>query len=313
MSNYNRKLTEEEMQAFLEEQEEEKLLESDEAFMEALDGTEIEDEPCAETECKIKDPAIKALFEELGVTQPASSEEREALRIEAFKEGHPIAHRSVKTDEFGNHYIRHAFVDMNTIRFQGYEVCRQKAEARRERADYVKRAAYTQNDIFLTDPVSDEHLQLMFDAILKPFVHKLRAYAEVLNRRLERSLRKLIPRQLTRAYGIYPDSIPRSPGFICRSKSGNVFYAELDMPIYFEPGTEYSIAKETASVSHNVDSYFEKVIDEYNATKAVYEKRTRSTYARLAKFNELITYLDVLKENPHWFDLLYTIVTSKTL
>lgn len=290
------------------EQQEDEVQELEESMRDELDAMEIP--PTDE---------VKRLMAELGVSQPKTREECIALQNESRSGGHLKASYYTSRDAEGNKTTNASVLDYREIHAKAVEVHNKKRKAREERITYVKRAAFTQDDIFLSDPVPDQYLQQLFDSIMEPYLTRMNLHASIIRKRLYKNLKSFIPMRLLNAYRDFPQSVIKDPGFVCRTPNGGVFWAELDFPAYIDPGEAYELAKTQHANRRMYDRnndpavHFDKEVDAYTKAKRIYMDKLRTTYAHLTKYNEQVSYIDILRQWPLWFDTLYTIVTNKVL
>lgn len=198
-------------------------------------------------------------------------------------------------------------------RAKGVAASVQRAKERRQKKILVTRAAVNQNDVMLSDPVTQEQLKMLIAELVKDHTATIDGLFEYINKRFSDLLRPLVPRALQNCAKAYPQSVKRCKGFMYKASyefgKGHCFWATPDIPYFFTQGTEqellekvkpdflYRIDKAIANYMHHIDMRTTKELK----------------YASVLVDRHVKTYYDLLKYNPFWFETLYKLVTNKEL
>lgn len=175
----------------------------------------------------------------------------------------------------------------------------------RERKTLIRREAFNQDLIPLSNPVDKAHLRLLVEVLTRKYTNDMNRYSGYVNKRLTKLLSPLIPHRLRLCRIAYPNAFKQHPGFLYRASKeygqGLTFWATPDIPYYFEQGTEQGVIEGSdPSLLYAVD----KAIAAFNEVR---EKRKEVEVKSASKLlrSRIKTYFDLLKLDPYWFEALY--------
>lgn len=177
----------------------------------------------------------------------------------------------------------------------------------------IQRKAFSQEFIQLSAAIDNSDLKELVALLVEEHTRMITKLSNFINNRLASLLKPLIPRKLRECYYLYPNSIKACPGFLYKASkeygSGLTFWATPSVPYYFAQNTECSVlARNKPELLISVD----KAVQSYYA-HANKRKEKEIKYASLLIRKNVITYFDLLRLNPFWFELLYKHITKKEL
>lgn len=232
------------------------------------------------------------------------------IRAEADIEKNPDGdYRNIGYNTIDSEGVTH--VNFQVVPLEKVEEYRQRLK-QKYYADYrVKKRelmekAFRQTDIDLNAVIPDIELNILISLITSKLREQRDRNKAIINRYIERALRRLIPSPLRIAYYKYKGCVKACPGFMyytTEEKGESLkFWATPDMPYYFKQGTEMQTLIE--------DAYdFLEVIDK--RVHIFYEKEARLAVVEVKMASEVLsslpngTYLDLVKHNAIWFNRLY--------
>lgn len=178
------------------------------------------------------------------------------------------------------------------------------AEAHRARIRVIQQRAFNQHIIDLNDSISKEHAQMIVLALTDKIQALINKYEDFVVKRVNTLLAARIPRQLKNSYKAYPNAFIKNIGFLYTTseyiKPIYTFFVRLDIPYYFEQGTEKMVLQNyCAPYIQKIDDVIFK-IENYKIRKNEAAVSYAMKIAQLPKR----TYAELLKRYPIWFDLL---------
>lgn len=187
---------------------------------------------------------------------------------------------------------------------------KQRASRLKEDRIRIQREAFRQTNIRLSESISREEIKTLISILVKEHTRMVDKYSEYINRRLTILLNPLIPRRLRLCKSLYPDSIRRSPGFLYKASKeyGNaqMFWAVPDIPYYFPQQSEQDVLKEAKpDFLINIDRAVGLYHEHLNKRKTKELK-----YASDIVRHNVLTYFDLLRLNPFWFEALYNEIAN---
>lgn len=188
-----------------------------------------------------------------------------------------------------------------------------------ERKAKIRQMAFNQTVVNLGDKMPNADTRLLITELTKTRTEMANNYALNINRVATRALSFYVPQPLKRLMKKYPDSVRMSPGFLYTTDEkfeNKTFWITPGLPNYLTPGTEQELLQTRLRSYNNtgrqvtfIDS-FEKMIFKYNMHMQIITTR-EVKYASAILTNRVITYLDLLKFKPLWFEALYNILAKQ--
>ena len=188
-----------------------------------------------------------------------------------------------------------------------------------ERKAKIKQMAFNQTVVNLGDKIPNADTRLLITELTKIRTEMANNYALNINRVATRALAYYVPQALKRLMKKYPDAVRMSPGFLYTTSEqfeNKTFWITPGLPNYLTPGTEQELLQTRLRNYNNtgrqitfLDS-FEKMIFKYNMHMQVITNR-EIKYASAILSNRIITYLDLLKFRPFWFEALYNVLAKQ--
>lgn len=184
------------------------------------------------------------------------------------------------------------------------------AKRRRIMARDISRFALEQKDVDLSEQIGKADLKALIAELTREFSDHMQEHIDAVTKMVRRVLIKRIPRYMKYAYENYRGACKRSPGFLYSFDDQwghKQIWLSPDLPNCFEPGDEMVILSEdldpvkTGAMQRRIDAYYR-----YAAKKRDEEVRIALTFAR----RHIKTYMDLLKENPFWWEIMYSIKTG---
>lgn len=170
----------------------------------------------------------------------------------------------------------------------------------------IRREAFEQNYIKLTDQISKEAISKIVTLAISRRVCEARKIGGLVNRQIESLMRMLVPHILRKCMKLYPQSITKCPGFAYTTKDGSqTAWVQPDLPYFLEQGTECSAIHETydetkaeriARLDSLIDRYI-KALDKQSDFEA--------NCLSYIKLNNISTYIALLDAKPKWFYAYY--------
>jgi hypothetical protein len=175
-----------------------------------------------------------------------------------------------------------------------------------EERSRIQREAFNQTLLPLDKPIGGDNIKLLLRLLVSTHTEIIEKCEKYINDRFTKLLRPYIPQSLKNCMRLYPNSVKSSVGFLyttAEMPEGCTynFYVQPNLPCYFEQNTEPSIIvdKGKSMFLKNID----KAIRTYNLhTKERAQKEVQ--YATKIVNRDVVTYFDLLKLNPYWFERL---------
>lgn len=189
---------------------------------------------------------------------------------------------------------------------------RRRASKLKEDRIRIQREAFNQQYIKLSDDIEKQYIKLLISILVEEHTRMVDKYANYINKRLTTLLNPFIPRRLRMCKMIYPNSIRMSPGFMYKASEefgkGLTFWATPSIPYYFKQNTEQQVLlKNKPAFLHPIDRAVLLYHDHFN------NRQTKELkYASLIVQKCVVTYFDLLKLNPFWFEILYNEIKNET-
>ena len=270
----------------------------------------------ADEEDQINDSQVTAQDELLAMEDPD-----EMLPEEKMSDCAWSYYRDWAKDDNDKFYIRgvktRLFTDQEVARLEGLARYKQKLKektkiAKRRKAE-IQRAAFQQNDILLSDVMPKEHIQLLIATLTRPHANMMQSCTNFINNRFTYLLQMLLPRYLRRSFKLFPQAFIKHPGFLYVASAeygqSKTFWVTPKIPFYFEQGSEPATLR-----LHKPDYMYglDKAVAQYETHKEMLSTK-QVKYATMLIRKKVITYYDLVKFKPVWFEVLYKALTSKQL
>ena len=177
----------------------------------------------------------------------------------------------------------------------------------------IQREAFNQTLLPLDKPMGSDNVKLLLRLLVSTHTEIIDKCENYINDRFTKLLRPYVPNSLKNCMRNYPNSIKRSVGFLYTTSEmpdGQTysFYVQPNLPCYFEQNTEPSVIVEEGKEKFlkNID----KAVRTYNLN---YKERAQKEiqYATRIVNRDVVTYFDLLKLNPYWFERLLHHVQNK--
>lgn len=175
----------------------------------------------------------------------------------------------------------------------------------------INRTAFNQKILSLSKPIDEDNMKLLVELLTKVYTERINRIEQIINKRFTMLLIRFIPRALMKCAGLYPQAITKSPGFMYKASityaNGLHFWAQPNIPLFFKSGEEQQILVE------NCEKYLvaiDRHIRVYNENTNKSAKVTTFIMRTLLRKLDY-TYLDLLKEKPEWFNILYNNLKNK--
>lgn len=179
----------------------------------------------------------------------------------------------------------------------------------------IQREAFNQTLLPLDKPMGSDNVKLLLRLLVSTHTEIIDKCENYINDRFTKLLRPYVPNSLKNCMRNYPNSIKRSVGFLYTTSEmpdGQTysFYVQPNLPCYFEQNTEPSVIVEEGKEKFlkNID----KAVRTYNLN---YKERAQKEiqYATRIVNRDVVTYFDLLKLNPYWFErLLHHVQNTNT-
>lgn len=179
----------------------------------------------------------------------------------------------------------------------------------------IQREAFNQTLLPLDKPMGGDNVKLLLRLLVSTYTEIIDKCENYINDRFTKLLRPHVPNSLKNCMRTYPNSIKRSVGFLYTTSEmldGQTysFYVQPNLPCYFEQNTEPSVIVEEGKEKFlkNID----KAVRTYNLN---YKERAQKEiqYATRIVNRDVVTYFDLLKLNPYWFErLLHHVQNTNT-
>lgn len=184
------------------------------------------------------------------------------------------------------------------------------AKRRRILARDISRFALEQKDVDLSEHIGKADIKALVAELTKEYEQHMQMHVDAVTKMVRRILLKHIPRHVKYVWENYRKACRRSPGFLYSFDdqwSHKQIWLSPDLPNWFELGDEMVILSEdldpvkTGAMQRRIDAYYR-----YAAKRRDEEVRIALTFAR----RHIRTYMDLLKENPFWWEIMYSIKTG---
>lgn len=184
------------------------------------------------------------------------------------------------------------------------------AKRRRILARDISRFALEQKEVDLSEHIGKADIKALIAELTKEYEQHMQMHVNAVTKMVRRVLLKRIPRHVKYVWENYRKACRRSPGFLYSFDdqwSHKQIWLSPDLPNWFEPGDEMVILSEdldpvkTGAMQRRIDAYYR-----YAAKRRDEEVRIALTFAR----RHIRTYMDLLKENPFWWEIMYSIKTG---
>lgn len=256
---------------------------------------------------------LSAIQQERGFLHPDETLEDSAWDDYLIEGNDNVAEEHLVTDKEETIYLEEKKKDASKARALGTKNFKESARLKRERKQLIVRLAFKQNDILLSDTVSQEHYSALIELLTAEQRVLISSITEHINEKFTSLLSPLIPKALKICYAQFPNALKSNPGFmyIASKKYGKslTFWATPDVPCFFQQGTENQILLEKkAQYLFTLDKYIIR-LKETQVKLADYEVKFASRLVRMKEG----TFYDLLKLDAFWFEILYNIITSKNL
>lgn len=184
------------------------------------------------------------------------------------------------------------------------------AQRFKDKVRAIKDMAFEQKIINLTSYISKEHAHFIIRGLCSEFDRLIEKYSNYVSKRCNDLLMAQVPRSLRSVFKSYPQAFIKTPGFIyvvpTIDDNPPFFYVELNIPYYFEQGTEQEIITGLGTTYSNKINNAIIRIESYKAKKLEAEAIYALKLAKLPKGS----YMELLKKYPLWFDLLMKTITE---
>lgn len=175
-----------------------------------------------------------------------------------------------------------------------------------EEKSRIQREAFNQTLLPLDKPMGSDNIKLLLRLLVSTHTEIIEKCEKYINDRFTKLLRPYVPNSLKNCMRIYPDSIKRSVGFLYATpempdEQTYSFYVQPNLPCYFEQNTEPSVIVEEGK--ERFLKSIDKAVRTYNLN---YKERAQKEvqYATRIVNRDVVTYFDLLKLNPYWFERL---------
>lgn len=187
------------------------------------------------------------------------------------------------------------------------------AKRRRIQARDITRFALEQRDLPLSEPITKSELKAFVAEMTKGSTEHMQMHLERITKTVWRALLKHIPRYIKYSWENYRRSCRRAPGFLYSfdGEYGPVsIWLSPDLPNWLMPGEEQAILDtELDSIKREAMQRRIEVYYRLADKKRKDEIRIALTFAR----RHIKTYMDLLKENPFWWEVMYSIKTGNKI
>jgi hypothetical protein len=195
------------------------------------------------------------------------------------------------------------------------EYSKERTLKSKKRKRRVIQEAFRQEDIDLQAIIDTEHCTLLIQALTQGLTDTIEKYSKYINRRCEFVLSKFIPSKLVQVAKLYPKSVKTSPGFLYTVQPDTpietpyTFWVKPNIPLYFEQGSERDII---SGYNPEIREAVDCAVRAYNDVVAA-RNNLEVKYSSIIVSRNIISYADLLKYKPTWFEIVYTKVTGKQL
>ena len=187
------------------------------------------------------------------------------------------------------------------------------AKRRRIQARDITRFALEQRDLPLSETITKSELKAFVTEMTRGSTEHMQMHLERITKTVWRVLLKHIPRYIKYSWENYRRSCKRAPGFLYSfdGEYGPVsIWLSPDLPNWLMPGEEQAIIDaeldsiKCEAMQRRIEVYY-RLTDK----KRKDEVRIALTFAR----RHIKTYMDLLKENPFWWEVMYSIKTGNKI
>ena len=187
------------------------------------------------------------------------------------------------------------------------------AKRRRIQARDITRFALEQRDLPLSETITKSELKAFVTEMTRGSTEHMQMHLERITKTVWRVLLKHIPRYIKYSWENYRRSCKRAPGFLYSfdGEYGPVsIWLSPDLPNWLMPGEEQAIIDtELDSIKREAMQRRIEVYYRLADKKRKDEVRIALTFAR----RHIKTYMDLLKENPFWWEVMYSIKTGNKI
>lgn len=187
------------------------------------------------------------------------------------------------------------------------------AKRRRIQARDITRFALEQRDLPLSETITKSELKAFVTEMTRGSTEHMQMHLERITKTVRRVLLKHIPRYIKYSWENYRRSCKRAPGFLYSfdGEYGPVsIWLSPDLPNWLMPGEEQAIIDtELDSIKREAMQRRIEVYYRLADKKRKDEIRIALTFAR----RHIKTYMDLLKENPFWWEVMYSIKTGNKI
>ena len=187
------------------------------------------------------------------------------------------------------------------------------AKRRRIQARDITRFALEQRDLPLSEHITKSELKAFVAEMTRGSAEHMQMHLERITKTVWRVLLKHIPRYVKYSWENYRRSCRRAPGFLYSFDSEHEpmsIWLSPDLPNWFIPGEEQAIIDaELDSIKREAMQRRIEVYYRLADKKRKDEIRIALTFTR----RHIKTYMDLLKENPFWWEIMYSIKTGNKI
>lgn len=188
-----------------------------------------------------------------------------------------------------------------------------RKEYNKSRKEQIVKCAFAQNDITLTDALSEDDKLLLFEGVSRRLNYSVKSISFSLTKQMTRILMPFVPSDLKRCFKKYPDCVIHHQGFmyICTKEYGQSrnFWIVPEIPGCFNPGTEMELLNTLPihirfRIDYNIGKF-------YNSKQKLADLQIKIA-SKVARHKNM-TFYALLRDNPNWFECTYYEKTGKHL